>query len=281
MSGRDVRVPLAGGWLVRRIRELLDPVELWRARDVAGEVPPRQLRARTGVPGARAFVASGREAAQEIEDALASARVAVGDVQSVLDFGCGPGRVLPHVASLAARARGTGCDVNAPAIEWAREHRPGLRWEVSGFEPPLPFADAAFDLVYSISVFSHIDAELQARWLRELERVLQPNGVALLSVHGRDAFESFRSGDAATRWCPRSAFARAPLGEDEFLFVPYTRSAWIQNELPGVEGEFGLAFHGENYIREHWSETFEVMHLLPRAMTAWQDIAVCRKRSSA
>ncbi|HZU62033.1 MAG TPA: class I SAM-dependent methyltransferase [Solirubrobacteraceae bacterium] len=278
MSGLDLRVPLAGTWLVRRIRELLDPLELRLARDVTEQVPPRRLRARTGVPEARAFIASGRDAARELEGALASSGLGLAEVESVLDFGCGPGRVLPHVASLVAPASCTGCDVSGPAIKWARRHRPELRWEVSRFRPPLPFGDGSFALVYSISVFSHIDEELQDRWLEEIDRVLRPGGVALLSVHGRHAFDQFRTGQATTRWSARSAFSRGPLGDGEFVFVPYRPSAWIRNELPGVQGEFGLAFHDERYVRQHWSRTFEVVQILPRAMTAWQDIVVVRKR---
>jgi SAM-dependent methyltransferase len=281
MNGLDLRVPLAGSWLVRRIRELLDPVELWLAKEVAADVPPRRLRARTGVPGARAFTASGPEAAQELENALAPTGLSLDAFDSVLDFGCGPGRVLPHVASLASSATCTGCDVSASAIDWARRHRPELRWELSRFTPPLPFDDGSFDLVYSISVFSHIDEQLQDRWLQEIHRVLQPEGVVLLSVHGRHAFDLFRTRHATTRWCPQSAFSRGPLEDGEFVFVPYERSAWIRDELPGVEGEFGLAFHDPQYVREHWSQIFEVVHVLPRAMTAWQDIVVGRKRRSA
>ncbi len=281
MSGPDLRVPLAGGWLVRRIRELLDPLERRQASDVAAQVPPRRLRARTGVPEARAFVQSGRQAARELEAALSASGLAFGEVEAVLDFGCGPGRVLPHVAALATRASAAGCDVSRPAIEWARSHRQAFRWEVSRFTPPLPFDDGGFDLVYSISVFSHIDEDLQDRWLREIDRVLRPGGAVLLSVHGRHAFDQFRTGQAATRWSARSAFSRGPLEDGEFVFVPYRRSAWIRNELPGVEGEFGLAFHDERYLHEHWSQTFDGIQVLPRAMTAWQDIVVGRKRRAS
>lgn len=266
---------------MRRIRELLDPLERWHANDVADQLPPRRLRARTGVPEARAFVESGREAARELESALAAAGRSFDEIESVLDFGSGPGRVLPHVAALATRARCTGCDVNRPAIEWARVHRPALGWEVSRFRPPLPFDDGSFDLVYSISVFSHIDEELQDRWLEELARVVRPGGTVLLSVHGRHAFDQFRTGQATTRWSAGSAFSRGPLQAGEFTFVPYRRSAWIRNELPGVEGEFGLAFHDERYVQERWSSTFEVIEVLPRAMTGWQDIVVGSKRQAA
>jgi SAM-dependent methyltransferase len=201
----------------------------------------------------------------------------VADLREVLDFGCGSGRVLPHFSALAAGARCTGCDVDPAAITWAARHLPDLEWVLSGAEPPLPFASERFDLIYSISVFSHLDERLQDRWLAELRRVLVPGGMALLSVHGHHAFEAFRSGRATTRWCPPGAFARGPLGHDELAFVPYRRSVWNRGELPGVAESYGLAFHGAGYVRRRWPQWLEVIEVRERAVADWQDLVVCRR----
>src|SRR3546814_6253266 len=59
----------------------------------------------------------------------------------------------------------------------------------SDLTPPLAFADESFDLVYALSVFTHIPLELQRDWLDELRRVLVPGGYLLCTV----------TDDAATR----------------------------------------------------------------------------------
>ncbi len=161
------------------------------------------------------------------------------------------------------------------AISWAAGHYPDLTWVVSPFEPPLPFDDRGFDLVYSISVLSHLGAESQDRWLGEISRLLAPGGVALLSVHGPHAFEQFRTGQVTTAWCRPGAFARGALEPSEFVFEPYARSLWNDRELPGVGSDYGLAFHGEQYVRRHFSRWLRLEAVLPRAMTDWQDIVVC------
>lgn len=277
MSGGSARVFLPLGWMLRRARETLD--DLRRPRP--GEpVPPRRLRARVGVPEAHEYILRGRQAAQELSQALGAVGRDLADFGSVLDFGCGSARVLPHVASMT-RARCAGCDVDAEAIGWARDHHPSLRWTVSPAQPPLPYPSQSFDLVYSISVFSHLNEPSQDRWLQELFRLLRPGGVALLTVHGRYAFEQFRTGSVTTRWSSRRPFDRGPLGAGEFVFVPYVRSMWNRRDLPGVEAEYGLAFHDADYVREHWSKRFEVLDVVDRGMTGWQDVVVCARQSAA
>jgi SAM-dependent methyltransferase len=219
----------------------------------------------------------GHQAATELAGALPAGGGSVEAVHSVLDFGCGAGRVLPWFSELAPAAACSGCDVDGSAIAWARRHRPGPRWTVSAFAPPLPHAAESFDLVYSISVFSHLGPEPERAWLGELRRVLVPGGVALLSVHGRHAFEQFRAGRTRTGWCRAEAFERPPLGGREFLFVPYERSVFVDGELPGVGPEYGLSFHAAGYIASQWPAELEVLEVLERAVTDWQDLVVCRK----
>jgi SAM-dependent methyltransferase len=270
-AGGRSTAPLPLGWAVRRVRELTDFVVLLGSRPPV-PVPPRRLRARTGAPGVREFLEGGRQAARELGDVLETLGRPFSEFESVLDLGAGSARVLPHVAELATGARCTGCDVDAAAIEWATRHHPQLELAISHSEPPLPFADGSFDLVYSISVFSHLDEPAQDRWLGEVRRVLRPGGVALLSVHGGYAFEQFRTGRAVTGWCRRDAFARGPLRAEEFVFEPYVRTVWNERELPGVGEEYGLAFHGERYIRDHWSRWLTVERVAERALTGWQDV---------
>jgi SAM-dependent methyltransferase len=103
---------------------------------------------------------------------------------TVLDFGCGAGKTLRAIREIP-RIRCVGVDVNARQIEWAERHLPGIEFHVTGKEPPLPFEDGTFDLVYALSVFTHIPLELQRPWLTDLNRILRPNGLLLATVAGK------------------------------------------------------------------------------------------------
>ncbi|MGZ4176761.1 MAG: class I SAM-dependent methyltransferase [Solirubrobacteraceae bacterium] len=292
ITKRTLQAPAALGWAMRRTRELVDPLldagrrhgvtpdgpdalDAPDARDARdARVPPRRLRARAGAPGAHAFTEGGRQTAAELAGLLRAAGRDPAGLGSVLDLGCGAGRVLPHFARLAPGAACVGCDVDEAAIQWAARHHRRLGWSLTSFHPPLPYAADTFDLVYAVSVFSHLDRGLAGLWLDELCRVLAPGGLALLSVHGPHAFEQFRRGAVTTSWCAPATFRRGPLRADEFVFAPYRRSFWTDGDLPGVGREYGLAFHGPEHARALGRGSLQVVEVRPRALTDWQDVVV-------
>lgn len=261
---------------MRRLRELVESgrARLGGAAEGGAQLPPRRLRARAGAPEAHAFAEGGRQAAAELAGLLRATGAVPPRARAVLDFGCGAGRVLPHFTALFPGAAGTGCDVDAQAITWAAEHQRAQTWSLTSFHPPLPYADQSFDIVYSVSVFSHLDRAMTELWLTELTRLLAPGGALLLSVHGAHAFEQFRSGAVSTAWCDRRRFERGPLRAEEFVFVPYRRSLWTDADLPGIGGGYGLAFHGTEHLRASLEGTLQIVEVRERALTAWQDVAV-------
>ena len=81
-------------------------------------------------------------------------RVETLGIASALEIGCNVGGNLRWLATLLGNESVAGVDVNARALEVAREHIPGANLRLtSGRE--LPFADAAFDLVFTVGVLIH------------------------------------------------------------------------------------------------------------------------------
>jgi len=143
-------------------------------------LPPAYLRVLTaGSADARVFVSQGKAAAGEF---LALARehgVALHADQTVLEFGCGSGRVARWWLEGAA-ARFHGCDINPRLVAWCEAKLAG-EFRRTRLEPPLPYADGQFDLVYALSVFTHMHEANARVWLAELARVVKPGGLALLT----------------------------------------------------------------------------------------------------
>lgn len=103
---------------------------------------------------------------------------------SILDFGCGPARLLRHMNDLLPGNTFFASDYNIRTINWCRRHIKNVEFTINGLNPPLSFASNYFDVVYSLSVFTHLSSSNQLNWLNELKRVLKPEGVALITLHG-------------------------------------------------------------------------------------------------
>jgi SAM-dependent methyltransferase len=171
-------------------------------------MPPPALVVRVaGTPDATWFLESGRLADEAIRDVMQRDGAPVETLTAILDFGCGCGRVTRRWAGLHG-IRVSGSDRDERAIEWCRRNLPFAEFETNGLAPPLVFDDEAFDLVYALSVLTHLPEELQLLWLRELHRVLRPGGRLVVSTHGEhyasrlDAGERarFEAGELVVRW---------------------------------------------------------------------------------
>jgi SAM-dependent methyltransferase len=161
------------------------------------------------------------------------------DGKRVLDFGCGAGRTLRHLVERAPRAELHGCDVDGPSIHWLEKHlSPPLQVFQNAERSPLPYRDDAFDLVYALSVFTHI-TEPWAEWLLELRRVLRPDGILVVTFMNAESWSAFGNGS----W------------DEERTGMLVTRT-WNPRDLGGP-----FVFHSEWWLREHWGRAFDVAFL--------------------
>jgi SAM-dependent methyltransferase len=103
----------------------------------------------------------------------------------MLDFGCGPGRTLRQFMPEADNAEFWGVDIDATSIELLRDTVcPPFHVMQSGYGPPLDLESGSFDLIWSISVFTHL-TDSSIPWLLELHRLLKPDGLLIATFMGR------------------------------------------------------------------------------------------------
>jgi SAM-dependent methyltransferase len=139
----------------------------------------------------RAFETTSAKGAAWIRDILARNGAPLEEAGSLLDFGCGCGRIMRNWKDLPGDLHGS--DYNPHLLRWCADHLSFAKFRMNDSEPPLPYADDSFDLLYSISIFTHLDEPLQVPWMRELARVVRPGGLILVTVSGEQRLRSVRA----------------------------------------------------------------------------------------
>jgi SAM-dependent methyltransferase len=220
-----------------------DPSDPTRSRDA----PPRELIERTGHrfrdrddEELREFYGTSARGPQAaILESLPNGYSIAG--RHVLDFGCGAGRVLREFVPEIESGELWGCDLHGPTIAWLKEHlSPPIRFYVNE-AIPMPHPDGYFDLIYAISVFTHITHQWSA-WLLELHRILKPDGFLVVTIIGPDAWE---------------LSLKNPPGEDELGMC-------VQRLEQGLAGTSGpRVLHSPWWLRSHWGRAFEIESLQP------------------
>ncbi|NUQ82353.1 MAG: class I SAM-dependent methyltransferase [Bacteroidetes bacterium] len=191
--------------------------------------PNRQVYEIFGKLDYHRFFASGEFAAQSIHSVLKPYFSA--EKPAVLDLGCGLSRVLNPLKKWYPEGTFHGCDLDGDMIQWNARHFPENHYTVNLLDHPLPYSDQSFDLVFSLSVVTHLDADSIRILFGEVSRILKPGGFYLFTtiddfyasrnLYGKER-EAFYAGQPVLR----------PYKDGSRLFTSYTPTIWIISQLP-------------------------------------------------
>jgi len=192
-----------------------------------------------------------------IKEILEKNGLKIDDFKSVLDFGCGGGRIARHWKNYV-NTQLTGVDYNPAYLDFCRKAYPFAKFEKNEFDSPLKCKDNTFDFIYAISVFTHLPEEMQIFWMKELERVLKDGGYIYFTTHGKSRINTVCLSDK---------------DRDEFL----KGNLIVYNETMKGTNLCGT-YHPEFYVRNNLAKNFFIVDFIPDgAKDAGQDAYLVRK----
>jgi SAM-dependent methyltransferase len=164
-------------------------------------------------------------------------------ISSVYEWGCGPGRVIRHLPGVFdTSVKVYGSDYNKETIDWCKQNLPGIRFFVNDLTPPLDFPGNQFDLIYCISVFTHLSENNGLQWAEELFRILKPGGILIITNVGENSYNTELLPEEKRKYNKEGIVVRGQYKEGKKMF---------------------LTMHNPLYIRQTLLKKFEILQHLP------------------
>jgi len=163
--------------------------------------------------------------------------------RTILDFGCGYGRILRLMYYYSSPVRIWGLDPWEKSIEICRADGVLGQLAVSDYLPTtIPVGDTTFDFIYSFSVFTHLSERAATLALTTLRRYVARDGLCVITIRPK---EYWQQPDPAVA-------AGTPIDRDE-LVGRHERSgfAFVPHALEAIDGE---VTYGDTSLSFEWIE---------------------------
>ncbi|TVR78876.1 MAG: class I SAM-dependent methyltransferase [Chitinophagaceae bacterium] len=178
--------------------------------------------------------------------------------KTILDWGCGPGRIIRHLPQLTKNCKLYGTDYNQKTIDWCKRNLGGIHFNLNSLEAKLPYSDEQFDIVYGISIFTHLSEKMHNEWFDELYRTTKKGGIMLFTLQG-DNFKGKLSGAELEQYENNKLVIRGGVKEGHRIFS---------------------AFHPKEYVKNLFKKAEILEHIEPKPINRLdtpQDIWIIRK----
>ncbi|MGI8663261.1 MAG: class I SAM-dependent methyltransferase [Acidimicrobiales bacterium] len=197
------------------------------------------------------------------------ARLAGADIDAGrwLEIGAGYGRLLRVLAERVPSEQLTAIELDPSAVRFCQNElgvatlRSNAAFEV--------ITGSTFDVVFAISVITHVDWEGSQRFLRLGCRSLAPGGAFVFSTHGRRALDELEENNPTSFGGVRADIEAAWAGPG-FSYSPYR----------STRGDYGMTWHRPDVIATLVSEAdpdVEIVAHEPSGLLDYQDLWVLRR----
>jgi SAM-dependent methyltransferase len=218
----------------------------------------------------REYAAVGNGTVDAVERAVLACGVSDLAAKRWLEVGCGYGRVVRFLTDRVPPSSVWVTDVIGEAVEFCQRE--------FGVNPIADLGtcaelDGTFDVIYLISVFTHLPAAISMSLLARLAELLAPQGVLVLTAHGPDLAQ--RPGEYGPEFLAQREAIIEELARVGASYRPYSHSK---------DGSYGVAWNSEENLRQMVADAsggrLAVAHYEPRGLSGHQDVYAVRRVST-
>ncbi len=190
--------------------------------------------------------------------------------KTILDYGCGWGRLIRLMYKFTAPENIYGCDPWDKSIELCKESNVHAHLSVCDYMPKdAPFPGVRFDLIYAFSVFTHLSEKTSKVVLSACRRSIKDDGLLALTIRPAAYWDAHNPGN--------QPFDLAQIKADHavrgFAFAPHVR--------PPVDGDitYGDASVSMDYIKKNWTD-WEIVGFDFNLVDSYQIIVFLKPRNN-
>jgi len=187
----------------------------------------------------------------------------------ILDWGCGCGRVAQHLLEDESLSV-TGIDIDPENVEWCRRNLTRGKFSTVGLFPPTEFKNESFDLAFAISVLTHLTEDAMDKWLEEMQRLIRPDGLLLVTIHSVHSLLEVAGG-------VKHYEALTTKGIDDTVIGGALVDVLSADDM----SYYRETFHSHDYVLERFSRWFDVVAIYEGLHFNYQDYVVMRRRATA
>jgi hypothetical protein len=173
----------------------------------------------------RDYLADGWRTMVELQDILDLYSLTLSRCNGFLEFASGHGRFTRHLCKKLAPGQLVVSDVVPGSVDFLKD-----TMVVQGFysstDPAAVQIPGQHQIIFVLSLFSHLPAQAWGPWLQVLYQALAPDGLLIFSTHGAK--------------CAR--MESIDWGVEEYRFYPYSESNALDGQL------YGCAYASIDYV---------------------------------
>jgi SAM-dependent methyltransferase len=203
-----------------------------------------------------------------LEQALSHCGQRWSDVTSCLEIGSGYGRIIRELRRRLPPENIYACDVIAEGVQFCATEMGVNRADVPG--GPNFTKSPTYDLVYLLSVFTHLPTPQIIGILRAIDLAMKGRGILVFTTHGmvsaRDRIQRYRR-----PWSDLREEILAALEKEGSYYGNYSY----------YKSEYGMAWYTDSFLRDLMGELFphyELVHYGAAELDEHQDVFVYQKR---